>query len=209
MGDEDGWVLNCAWWSLPTVSSSSLVIFKEEPHPDSTPHTFTHITPNVPFSLPPAQGAMDFSPSRPPFSYSPERSPPCSPYGPNWSPCSFSTPPHYSPAFRFPPSETYGGVNLSVPHLAPPNLPHLHALDCHPPHFQLPSPQRSPHPPGHRETHSGERSPEWTDPDLGSQEFSPKELEKSGFSGGFRENLPIHGITLEEGKGILYLWNFQ
>ncbi|XP_058039280.1 nuclear factor of activated T-cells, cytoplasmic 4 isoform X4 [Ahaetulla prasina] len=176
------------------------VIFKEEPHLDSSPHTFPRIIPSVPFSLPLAQGAMDFSPSRPPFSYSPERSPPCSPYGSNWSPCSFSTPPHYSPAFRFPPSETYGGVNLSVPHLALPNLPHLHALDCHPPHFQPASPQRSPHTPGQRETHSGERSPEWTDPDLGSQEFNPKELEKSGFSSGFRENLPIHGITLEEGK---------
>ncbi|ETE66052.1 Nuclear factor of activated T-cells, cytoplasmic 4, partial [Ophiophagus hannah] len=56
----------------------------------------------------------------------------------------------------------------------------------------------SPHSPGQRETHSGERSPEWTNPDLGSQEFSSKELEKSGFSSGFRENLPIHGITLEE-----------
>ncbi|XP_032093995.1 nuclear factor of activated T-cells, cytoplasmic 4 [Thamnophis elegans] len=179
------------------------VIFKEEPHLDSTPHTFPHITPNVPFSLPPAHGGMDFSPSRPPFSYSPERSPPCSPYGSNWSPCSFSTPPHYSPAFRFPPSETYGGVNLSVPRLAPPSLPHLHTLDCHPPHFQPASPQHSPHAPGGRETHSGERSPEWTDPDLGSQEFNPKELEKSGFSSGFRENLPIHGITLEEVTEII------
>ncbi|XP_061443997.1 nuclear factor of activated T-cells, cytoplasmic 4 isoform X2 [Rhineura floridana] len=176
------------------------VIFKEEPLPDSPHRRFPQ---SAPFQLQSTQGAMDFSPSRAPFPYSPERSSPCSPYGPDWNPCSFSSPARYNPTFCFPPNEAYRGVNLSVPLLSPAGLPNLHTLDCRPPHFQPPSPQLGPQPPGRVENRSRERTPEWTDPELGSQEHSAKELEKSGFDGGFRDNLPIHGITLEEVTEII------
>ncbi|XP_033025682.1 nuclear factor of activated T-cells, cytoplasmic 4 [Lacerta agilis] len=179
------------------------VIFKEEALPDAPHRGFAHTAQTSPFPLQPPQGAMDFSPSRPPFPYCPERSPPCSPYGPDWNPCSFSSPNRYNPAFRFPQNEAYRGVNLSVPLLSPAGLPHLHALECRPPHVQPPSPQLGAQPPGRGENRSGERTPEWTDPELGSQEHSAKELEKSGFDGGFRDNLPIHGITLEEVTEII------
>ncbi|XP_062994008.1 nuclear factor of activated T-cells, cytoplasmic 4 [Elgaria multicarinata webbii] len=180
------------------------VIFKEEPLPDSPHRSFPHVSQSPLFPPPSAQGTMDFSPSGPPYPYGPEHSPPCSPYGPDWSPCSFPTPPpRYSPAFRFPANEAYRGVNLSVPLLAPAGLPHLHALDCRPPHFQPPSPQLGPQPPGRGETHCGERTQEWTGRELVSDEHSTKELEKPGFGSGFRDNLPIHGITLEEVTEII------
>ncbi|XP_053121521.1 nuclear factor of activated T-cells, cytoplasmic 4 isoform X2 [Hemicordylus capensis] len=177
------------------------VIFKEEPLVDSTLRSFPHTAQCAPFPPQSAQGSMDFSASRPPFPYGPERSPPSSPYVPDWSPCTFPVPvpPHYSPAFRFPPSEAYRGANLSVPLLSP----HFHALDCRPPHFQPPSPQLGPRSPGRGETPGGERAPEWTDLEARSEEHSTKELEKSGFGGSFRDNLPIHGITLEEVTEII------
>ncbi|XP_020671557.3 nuclear factor of activated T-cells, cytoplasmic 4 [Pogona vitticeps] len=178
------------------------VIFKEEPLPDSPRHSFPPQAPHFPPQA--VQGAMDFSPSRPPFPYSPERSPPCSPYGPKWNPCSFPTPPRYSPTFRFPANEAYSsGVNLSMSLLAPPAPPHFHALDGCPPHFQGPSPQLSPQPPGQGDAHGGERTSEWTDPELAPEEPSTKELEKPGFGGEFRDSLPIHGITLEEVTEII------
>lgn len=177
------------------------VIFKEEPLPDSPLRNFPLASPSAPFPSQSAPGSMDFSPSRPPFPYGPEVSPPCSPYSADWSPCSFPTPPRYAPTFRFPPNEAYRGANLSVPLLSPGPLPHFHTLDCRPPHFQPPSPQVGPQPPGPEgETRGGDRPPEWAGPELGAEERNTKELEKSGFGGGFRDNLPIHGITLEEGK---------
>ncbi|KAF7235200.1 Nuclear factor of activated T-cells, cytoplasmic 4 [Varanus komodoensis] len=180
------------------------VIFKEEPLPEAQHRSFPHISQNTHFPSQSVQSSMDFSPSGPAYPYGPEHSPPCSPYGPDWNPCSFpSLPPHYSPAFRFPGNEAYRGVNLSVPLLAPAGLPRLHTLDCRPPLFQPPSQQLGPQPPGRGEAHGGERTPEWTGPELVSEEHSPKELEKSGFSSGFRDNLPIHGITLEEVTEII------
>nr|XP_056719883.1 nuclear factor of activated T-cells, cytoplasmic 4 [Euleptes europaea] len=179
------------------------VIFKEEPLPDSPLRTFPPASQSTPFPSQSLQSSMDFSPSRPPFPYGPERSPPCSPYSPDWGPCSFPTPPRYTPSFRFPSGEAYRGSNLSVPLLSPGDLPHFRPLDCRPPHFQSLSPQLGPQPPGHRETHGDDRSPEWTDLELGPEEPNAKELEKSGFGGGFRANLPVHGITLEEVTEII------
>ncbi|KAH0626269.1 hypothetical protein JD844_001165 [Phrynosoma platyrhinos] len=172
------------------------VIFKEEPLQDSTHRSFPHVSPSAHFPPQSAQGAMDFSPSGPPFHYGPDHSPPCSPYGSEWSPCSFPAPPRYSPTFRFSTNEAYRGANLSVPLLAPPGLPHFHALDCRPPHFQPSSSQLVSQPAGQAETCGRERTSEWTEPEPGSEEHDNKE--KSGFGSGFQDNLPIHGITLEE-----------
>ncbi|XP_066483424.1 nuclear factor of activated T-cells, cytoplasmic 4 [Tiliqua scincoides] len=179
------------------------VIFKEEPLLDPPRHSFPHGPPNASFPPQSTQDTMDFPPSRPPFPYGPERSPPSSTYGPDWSPCTFPVPPRYGPGFRFPSSEAYRGTNLSVPLLSPGGLPHFPTLDCRPPHFQPPSPQLGPQPPGCGDPHSGVKTPEWTDPELGSQEHSTKALEKSGFGSGFRDTLPIHGITLEEVTEII------
>ncbi|XP_048373894.1 nuclear factor of activated T-cells, cytoplasmic 4 [Sphaerodactylus townsendi] len=179
------------------------VIFKEEPLPDSPLRTFPPASQSSPFPSQPLQSSMDFSPSRPPFPYGPEHSPPCSPYSPDWGPCSFPAPPRYTPSFRFPASEAYRSSHLSVPLLSPGDLPRFHPLDCRPPHFQTLNPPLGPQPPGHRETRSDDRPPEWTDLELGTEEPSAKELEKSGFGSGFRANLPVHGITLEEVTEII------
>ncbi|XP_042333281.1 nuclear factor of activated T-cells, cytoplasmic 4 isoform X1 [Sceloporus undulatus] len=177
------------------------VIFKEEPLQDSPHRSFSHVSPSAHFPPQSGQGPMDFAPSGPPFPYGPDHSPPCSPYGSEWSSCSFPAPPRYSPTFRFPTNEAYRGPNLSVPLLTPPSLPHFHALDCRPPHFQPPSSQLAPQPPGQAETCGRERTSEWTDPEPRSEEHGTKE--KSGFGGGFQNNLPIHGITLEEVTEII------
>lgn len=186
----------CCLFFPPPLS----VIFKEEPLLDAPHHSFPHSPSSTSFLPQSPQGNMDFPPSRPPFPYSPERSPPGSTYGPDWSPCTFPVPPRYTPGFSFSSNEAYRGANLSVPLLSPGGLSHFPTLDCRPPHFQPPSPQLGPQPPGHGDSHSGMKTPEWTNPELQPKDHGTKELEKSGFGSGFRDALPIHGITLEEGK---------
>ncbi|XP_045756581.1 nuclear factor of activated T-cells, cytoplasmic 4 isoform X2 [Mirounga angustirostris] len=204
----------------PTQSFKFLpVIFKEEPLPDLSLRGFPS-APGPPFGT-----DMDFSPSRPPYPSYPHEDPAYeTPYLSEGF--SYGTPPLYPqtgppPSYRpglrmFPetggasgcarpspvsflprpfPSDPYGGRGspfpLGLPF--PPPTPFRPPLPSSPP-LEVPfPPQSGVHPPpaeGYDEV----------GPSYGPGEGAPEqEKSRGGFGSGFRDSVPIQGITLEEG----------
>uniref|UniRef100_A0A452VDZ3 Nuclear factor of activated T-cells, cytoplasmic 1 n=1 Tax=Ursus maritimus TaxID=29073 RepID=A0A452VDZ3_URSMA len=208
----------------PTQSFKFLpVIFKEEPLPDSSLRGFPS-APGPPFGT-----DMDFSPPRPPYPSYPHEDPAYeTPYLSEGF--SYGTPPLYPqtgppPSYRpglrmFPetggatgcarpppvsflprpfPSDPYGGRGspfpLGLPF--PPPAPFRPPLPSSPPLEGPFPPQSGVHPPpaeGYNEV----------GPNYGPGEGAPEqEKSRGGYGSGFRDSVPIQGITLEEVSEII------
>lgn len=195
------------------------VIFKEEPLPDASLRGFPSA------SGPPFGSDMDFSPPRPPYPSYPHEDPAYeTPYLSEGF--SYGTPPLYPqtgppPSYRpglrmFPetggatgcarpppvsllprpfPSDPYGGRGSPFPLglQFPPPSPFRPPLPSSPPLEGPFPPQGSVHPPpaeGYSEV----------GPSYGPGEGAPEqEKSRGGYGSGFRDSVPIQGITLEEG----------
>uniref|UniRef100_A0A2K5IN20 RHD domain-containing protein n=1 Tax=Colobus angolensis palliatus TaxID=336983 RepID=A0A2K5IN20_COLAP len=204
----------------PTQSFKFLpVICKEEPLPDSSLRGFPSA------SAPPFGTDMDFSPPRPPYPSYPHEDPAYeTPYlsegfGYGMPPLYPQTgpPPSYRPGLRmFPetrgttgcaqpppvsflprpfPSDPYGGRGSSFPLGLPfsPPAPFRPPLPASPP-LEGPFPSQSDVHPLPAEGYNK------VGPGYGPGEGAPEqEKSRGGYSSGFRDSVPIQGITLEEG----------
>ncbi|PNI96857.1 NFATC4 isoform 16 [Pan troglodytes] len=208
----------------PTQSFKFLpVICKEEPLPDSSLRGFPSA------SAPPFGTDMDFSPPRPPYPSYPHEDPACeTPYlsegfGYGMPPLYPQTgpPPSYRPGLRmFPetrgttgcaqpppvsflprpfPSDPYGGRGSSFPLGLPfsPPAPFRPPLPASPP-LEGPFPSQSDVHPLPAEGYNK------VGPGYGPGEGAPEqEKSRGGYSSGFRDSVPIQGITLEEVSEII------